>query len=193
MACCGEFFCGNNASTRSVKLSEVSVGQTVGIGIAAASAVASAVSAFTSRQAVDRASRAFVWPTISQKMDSDWRRVLRVRLNSEGGGTAYDVRWSVGLPDLDGGRAAAERYSADNASEVIRALRSGEVIPPSVASGSSERSRYLKTMCGGCWSDGVTRHRTHWELSEQGPGSLRFEARRLRTWWWQLWRPKRDW
>lgn len=171
----------------------MSVGQTAGIGIAAASAVASAVSAFTSRQAVDRASRAFVWPTISQNTDPDGRRLLRVRLNSEGGGTAYDVRWSVGLPDSDGGGAATQRYSKDNASEVIRALRSGEVAPPP-ESGWFERAIAIPEddvwWVSVRWSDAS---RTHWELSEQGPASLRPEVRRLRTWWWQLWRPKRDW
>jgi hypothetical protein len=40
------------------------------------------------------------------------------------------------------------------------------------------------------WTDAAG---LRWELSEQGPTLLRAEPRKLRTWGWQMWRPKRDW
>lgn len=82
------------ASVTSTLLVSIAVMQieTVAVAIAAVSAIASAASAYTNRQAVDRAHQAFVWPAMSRSRDPDGRDVLLVRLHNDGAGTAYDVR-----------------------------------------------------------------------------------------------------
>jgi hypothetical protein len=77
----------------------------------------------------------------------------------------------------------------------ITSLRSSARFDP--ASTSSGRSWLVGTGSRAArgrwlvrWTDPA---RVRWELSEQGPTLLRSEPRRLRTWQWQLWRPKRDW
>jgi len=169
--------------------------QTVGIGLAAVSAAVSAFSAYTSRQAVDRSHRPFVWPAISNSRDPDGQHVLRIRLHNDGSGTAYDVRWSVGsvTEGRKGDIVDDVRLTSDNVSQVIRALRPGEVLPPAEAGWLEQAVALPEDDVWWVlvrWTDPA---RVRWELSEQGPTLLRSEPRRLRTWQWQLWRPKRDW
>jgi hypothetical protein len=107
--------------------------ETIGVGIAAISAAASAVSAHASRTAVDRSHRAFVWPVISHTTDPEGRRVLRLRLHNDGPGAGYDVRWAVGSVTAGEHDNVVDdlRLTADTVSDVIRALRPEEVLPPS--------------------------------------------------------------
>lgn len=171
----------------------MNVVESASVAIAAAAASASAVSAYVNRQAVDRGSRSFVWPAVSHRLDPDGRHVLLVRLHNDGAGAAYDVRWSVGLAVVDGDPVNVDRYARDNASQVIRAMRPGEVLPPP-DDGWLEQATVLPEDDAWWllvrWTDVG---RVRWELSEQGPTLLRLEPRRLRSWTWQVWRPKRDW
>lgn len=169
--------------------------ETIGVGIAALAAASSAFSAYTSRQAVDRAHRPFVWPAISTGRDPGGPSVVRVRLHNDGQGTAYDVRWSVGtmMEAHDGSLEEDAAFTDEHVSSVIRAIRPGEVVPPQ----DSEWLEQAAALPGDDvwwvlvrWTDAA---RVRWELSEQGPTLLRSEPRRLRTWPWQLWRPSRDW
>ena len=122
--------------------------------------------------------------------------MVRVRLHNDGAGTAYDVRWSVGsLMESETGEIIHdEAFTADHISQVIRAMRPSEVLPPpedgwleqAVALPSDDVWWVLVR-----WTDAA---RTRWQLSEQGPTLLRTEPRRVRgIWGWQKWRPKRDW
>jgi hypothetical protein len=119
--------------------------------------------------------------------------VLLVRLHNDGAGTAYDVRWSVGLPAVGGDPVDVDRHARDHASQVIRAMRAGEVLPPP-GEGWLEQAIVIPEddvwWLLVRWTDVG---RVRWELSEQGPTLLRLEPRRLRSWIWQVWRPKRDW
>jgi hypothetical protein len=168
--------------------------ETVAVLIAAVSAVASAISAYTNRQAMARAQRPFVWPAISHGSDPDGTRVLRIRLHNDGTGPAYDVRWSVGsLTESESGEVVDDaHFTKAHVSPVIRALRASEVLPPdeswlekAVALPEDDVWWVLVR-----WTDSAG---ARWELTEQGPSLLRFEPRRLRTWRWQAWRSPRDW
>lgn len=169
--------------------------QTIGIGLAAASAAVSAFSAYTSRQAVDRSHRPFVWPTISQQRGHDGRTILSIRLHNDGSGTAFDVRWSLGsvTEGLRGKTVDDVRLIEDNVSRVVRALRPGEA-HPALDAHPLERQVVLPAddvwWVLVRWTDAA---RVRWELTEQGPSLLRSEPRRLRTWRWQVWRSPRDW
>lgn len=84
-------------------------------------------------------------------------------------------------------------YTDEHVSPVIRAMRAGEVVPPQ----STEWLEQAVPLPSDDvwwvlvrWTDAG---RVRWELSEQGPTLLRSEPRRLRTWRWQLWRPRRGW
>lgn len=167
--------------------------ETVGITFAALSSGAAATSAYISRQAVDRAHRAFVWPTISFETDSAGRQVLRVQLHNDGPGTAYDVRWSVGTVTVteQGDAAADHGLTLASASPVVRALRPAEACPPHdwfrVAFTPPPDDVWSVLVR---WTDAA---RVRWEVVEQGPATMRAEPRRVRTWRWQAWRPRRDW
>lgn len=166
----------------------------IAISIAAASAAASAVSAYTSRQAVERAHRPFVWPAIAHDND-DGQRVLKVRLHNDGPGTAFHVRYSMGSVTADQHDAVAEdtQLTKDAMSLVIRALKSGESSP--IKDGHwLERALPMPPDDVGWvlvrWTDAAG---ARWEYSDQGPAAEGRRPRRLRTWTWQVWRPKRDW
>jgi hypothetical protein len=169
--------------------------ETVAVAIAAISAIASAISAYTNRQSVDRAHRPFVWPAISHKGDPDGSHVLLVRLHNDGAGTAYDVRWSIATLMLDQNDNAVEDrlFEDEHVSQVIRAVRAGEILPPQ-DQGWLEKAVALPPddvwWLLVRWTDAAG---VRWEISEQGPSLLRAEPRRLRTWPWQVWRPKRSW
>lgn len=168
--------------------------ETVGVAVAAVAATASWLSAYTNRQAVDRAHRAFVWPVISHGLDQEGRRLLRVRLVNDGAGAAFDVRWSVGsVAETEHGRAVNDqRLTAQNVSLVIRAIRPGEAVPPEP--NWSELAIDLPPddvwWVLVRWTDSA---RVRWERSDQGPALPESEPRRVRTWLWQVWRPQRDW
>ena len=107
----------------------------VATGIAALSAVAAWLSAANSRRAITLANRPFVWPAFTFKGghrvagDKHWE--LKARLHNDGPGVALDVRWSVHAPQSRKRRGvAAERQAASIASDPIRAMRSGESMPP---------------------------------------------------------------
>jgi hypothetical protein len=168
--------------------------ETVGVAIAAAAATASWISAYISRQSVDRANRAFVWPAISHRLDNDGRHLLLVRFQNDGAGTAYNVRWSVGtVMDNRRGKTVNDHlWTAEHVSLVVRAVRPGEAVPPEpdwlehAITLPPDDVWWLLVR----WSDSA---QVSWERADQGPGLLESEPRRLRTWFWQIWRPKRDW
>jgi hypothetical protein len=168
---------------------------TAGVLIAAIAATASAISAYTSRQSVDRANRPFVWPAISQAKDHDGANLVRVRLHNDGSGTAFDVRWSIGTVAVGPKDEIKvdDKFSEQYKSHVIRALRPGESLPPEDGDWL-ERAASLPLddvwWVVVRWTDAA---RVRWELLEQGPALLRSEPRRLRTWPWQLWRSRREW
>jgi hypothetical protein len=182
------------ASTPEVNIGFVDA-ETIGVAIAAIAAIASAVSASTSRLAVDRANQAFVWATISRASDGG-QSLVRVRLHNEGPGVARDVRWSATTLT----EVSADEWDVDdelilkNKSPLIRAMQPGESLPP-------EESGWLNLAFSPPeddiwwvlvrWSDAA---RVRWERTEE-PSELRSRTRKLRTWFWQFWRPsgKPDW
>lgn len=164
---------------------------------AAASAVAAAVSARTSRQAVTRANAPFVWPAItvlSEYGESVTRHVFGVRLHNDGPGVAFDVRFSV---------SAAEHGSDEYVPPPIRAMRSGEQVPPHpepqeqpIRNGLYEYPLPGKIDAGPWWvivryGDALGRR---WQV--RGPldphvqldGPVRLRGRRL-----EVWRPPERW
>jgi len=166
--------------------------EVIGIGIAALSAGASAVAAYTSRLAVDRANQAFVWATISHASDGG-QRLVRVRLHNEGPGVARDVRWSATTVS----EVSPDKWDVDdeinvrNKSPLIRAMQPGESVPPEehgwldLAWVPPEDDVWWLLVR---WSDAA---RVRWERSEE-PAALRSRTRKLRTWGWQVWRPRKD-
>lgn len=166
----------------------------IALALAAVSAIAAAVSAVSTRQSVERAHRPYVWPAISHDRDGD-RRVLRVRLHNDGAGTAYEVRWSFQtlVESKEGEWTPDEQGAAKEASLAIRALRSGESLPPgdgkwlekAVPLPPDEIGWFLVR-----WDDAAG---VRWEVSDQGPAARQGRPHRLRRWWWQRWRWPADW
>lgn len=168
--------------------------ETIGIAIAAFSAAASAVSAYASRLAVDRANEAFVWATISYGSDGG-QPLVRVRLHNEGPGVARDVRWSAtALREIRPGKwEVDDDLAATNKSSLIRAMQPGESVPPEEHGWLDLPWRRPEDDVWWLvvrWSDAA---RVRWERSEE-PSEVRSHTRKLRTWGWHVWRPKRsDW
>jgi hypothetical protein len=185
----------------------------VAAGASAAGAVAAWLAATTSREAVARSHRPFVWPewTVEPAEESEEKRqAWLVRLHNDGPGVALDVRWSV-----EGAAQYPEQYettAADLASEPIRGMRPGMSVPPIEDPPGHLLARWRRVLpfVGDIeWvvvrftdSAGV-----RWEYAEPWePGTLADPARRLRrvriyksrTWQWWLWRlrprrPLRAW
>jgi hypothetical protein len=179
-----------NASESSISIFRVAA-ETIAVGIAAVSATASAASAYASRQSVDRAHRAFVWPSIAHELDEAGRHILSVTLHNDGAGSAYDVRWAVGsVTANEKGKIIDDAsLTADTISAVTRALRPGETLPALKQAITLPEDDIWWVLVR--WTDAS---RVRWQVGEQAPSRiLREEPRRLRTWRWQAWRPKRDW
>lgn len=84
------------------------------------SAMMAAVSARSSRQAVTRSNAPFVWPALRIGSRRDGRFPFYVRLHNDGPGVGFNVRFTV--------RTEADGYGY--VIPPIRAMRSGEVVPP---------------------------------------------------------------
>ena len=171
----------------------------VAVAVAAISATASAASAHASRQSVDRAHRAFVWPEIRVPKDYGQAEPLRVQLRNDGPGVAYDVRWSVGSlapkpgEDWESGNVVHDDdWARKNASLVERAMPAGDTRPGD--GGWLERRVALPDddiwWVLVRWTDTSG---ARWELVEQGPSLVSSGAQQLQTYRWQFWRKKRDW
>jgi hypothetical protein len=179
-----------NSSALSISILKMAA-ETIGVAIAAVSATASAASAYASRQSVDRAHRAFVWPAIAHELDAAGHHILSVTLHNDGAGSAYDVRWAVGSVTANekGKIIDDESLTADTISVVTRALRPGETLPALKQAIALPEDDIWWVLVR--WTDAS---RVRWQVGEQVPSRfLRADPRRLRTWRWQAWRPKRDW
>lgn len=89
---------------------------------AAVSAIAAAISARSSRQAVVRSHAPFVWPSIAIRGPVLGLHQVGVRLHNDGPGVAFNVRFSVANKQ--------EGFGDIYAIPPIRAMRSGEKVPP---------------------------------------------------------------
>lgn len=163
------------------------VAQVLSAGAATTAAIFAAVSAATSRAAVERANLAFVWPKFWAYHPDEWDQgghgVGSVVLNSDGAGVALDVRWSL-LFEPAPGRSAwrqAEAETASTASPVVRALRPGERAPSKGP--GFEREVDPKRLEGRWWvvvrwSDSAGRR---WEFKEgDGEQALAGRPKRVR-------------
>ncbi|HEX2126396.1 MAG TPA: hypothetical protein VHF45_07550 [Thermoleophilaceae bacterium] len=88
---------------------------------AAASAIAAWLSAHASRQGVSRANASFVWPAIRIGSAEPGPRTFYIRLHNDGPGITFDVRCTT---QADWGAEFAY------VTPPVRAMRSGEVVPP---------------------------------------------------------------
>ncbi len=155
---------------------------------AAAGALAAWVAAWTSKQAVERSHRPFVYAEPELVSDEygapEERRWIRSRLRNDGVGVALEVR--LRLEAQDGSWAG-------DPTQPVRAMRAGEVVPPESKQGF-EFARPPRDVEK--WVS-VTRYDDTggqaWEVRNQRHPAGPLTVRRLRTGRLIVWRPRRHW
>jgi hypothetical protein len=119
-----------------VSWSAAEVTAVVAAGASTASAAAAWLGALANRRSVERAHRPFVWPDLEIRHSVGTRESwldVRVRLHSDGPGTAFDVSCTIDPDLLPTAYRHPRRFSRPVASgrstPPVRAMRPGTVVP----------------------------------------------------------------
>jgi len=168
------------------------VAAVVAAGASTASATAAWLSALASRRSVERAHRPFVWPELDIRPELGERRSyldVRVRLHSDGPGTAFDVSCTID-PEL---LPTAERHPrwfsrrvllSGHSTPPVRAMRPGTVVPATPADDEDGTFRLRFELPDGAWWAVVRwtdASGARWEFYEpHSPEALATPPRRLR-------------